>query len=137
MEVTAYFSCADGSLRPVLRAAPASTGVLRASLEALFAGPNARERAASLESWFSPATGAMLRSVALSGGHAVVDVADLRAVIPNASASAGSTLLLSQLDATVFQFDTVASVEYRLEGSCEDFTEWLQIGGCEPHVRPA
>jgi spore germination protein GerM len=139
MEVKAYFNCdahgGDVSLHAVYRIVPASPAVLRASLEALVAGPNETERAATLSSWFSAATAGMLRSVTLSDGHAIVDFADLRAVIPNASTSAGSARLLAQLDATVFQFRSVASVEYRIEGSCETFTEWLQLAGCEPRTR--
>jgi hypothetical protein len=55
----------------------------------------------------------MLRSVTMDDDHhAVVDFdARLPDVIPNASSSAGSTQLLSQLDATVFQFRSVESVE--------------------------
>lgn len=33
---------------------------------------------------------------------------------------------MSQFNATVFQFPTVTSVEYRINGSCDDFFEWLQ-----------
>lgn len=139
MEVKAYFGCdADGgglALHPVYRLVPESPRVLRASLEALLAGPTDAERAASLSSWFSSATTGMLRSVTIADGHAVVDFEDLRPVIPNASTSAGSMLLLSQLDTTVFQFRTVTSVEYRLEGGCEAFNEWLQYGGCDTRTR--
>jgi hypothetical protein len=55
-----------------------------------------------------------------------------RWVIPHAR-SAGS----AQLDATVFQFRAVESVEYRLGGDCGAFGEWLQYGGCEAHTRGA
>lgn len=140
MEVKAYFNCdaaGEGvAPRPVYRRVSESSGVLRAALEVLLAGPTAEERDGSLSSWFSGATAGMLRSVTLTDGHAVVDFEDLAAVIPNASTSAGSALLLSQLDATVFQFRTVESVEYRLDGSCEAFNEWLQYGGCAPRTRP-
>ena len=140
MEVRIFFNCdADGggvSLHPVYRLVPRSAGVLRASLVALLAGPDDSERQAALGSWFSPATAGMLRSVSIRDGHAVADFADLRPVIPNAGTSAGSARLLSQLDATVFQFQSVRSVEYRIEGSCERFAEWLQAGGCEPRTRP-
>jgi hypothetical protein len=138
MEVTVYFTCdatGDAGVRAVYRSVPASSQVLEAALDALLAGPTADERAGSLSSFFSDATAGMLRSVTVTDGHAVVDLEDLRPVIPNASASAGSTRLLSELDATVFQFRSVESVEYRLEGSCTDFNEWLQFGGCEPRVR--
>jgi hypothetical protein len=139
MEVKAYFNC-DASddaiaLHPVYRAVPASPAVLDASLVALLSGPTAEEQQASLSSWFSAATKDALRGVTITNAHAVVDFVDLRRLIPNASSSAGSERLLSQLDATVFQFSSVRSVEYRLDGSCADFNEWLQYGGCEPRVR--
>ena len=63
----------------------------------------------------------------LHDGQAVVDFGDLRTVIPNASSSTGSQILLSELDATVFQFDTVDSVIYRIDGNADDFYEWLQL----------
>ena len=139
MEVKAYFTCdasGNGTAFPVYRAVPSSSAVLRASLAALLAGPNAAE-ADVLDSWFSSATRDLLRSVVITDGHAIVDFGDLRPVIPNASASAGSAMLLSELDATVFQFSSVTSVEYRINGSCTDFSEWLQYGGCEPRTRDA
>jgi hypothetical protein len=140
MEVKVYFTCVGDTtpaLRAVYRTAPSSPRVLETALRTLLAGPTEAERAASLRSWFSPATSDLLRSVVIVDGHAVVDFADLRGVLPNASASAGSELLLSQLDATVFQFRSVDSVEYRIDGDCETFNEWLQLGGCDPRTRPA
>jgi hypothetical protein len=139
MEVKAYFTCGEASLAPVYRLVPRSPATLRASLDALLAGPSAEERAASLVSWFSADTAQMLRSVAVHDDHqAIVDFDPrLPDVIPNASSSAGSAQLLAQLDATVFQFRAVESVEYRLGGDCGAFGEWLQYGGCEHHTRQA
>jgi hypothetical protein len=139
MVVKVYLSCdADhGSLRAAYRLVEESPRVLRAALDALLAGPTAAERAASLSSWFSDSTAGKVRSVTTKDGHAVVDFDDLRPLIPNASTSAGSERLLRQLDATVFQFRSVTSVEYRIAGSCEDFNEWLQYGGCEARRRDA
>ena len=139
MEVKVFFNCdrsgAGVSLHPAYRAVRRWPAVLQSSLEALLRGPTEAERAAGLGSWFSDATAAMLREVTITDGHAVVDLEDLRPVIPNASTSAGSARLLSQLDGTVFQFVSVRSVEYRLLGSCEEFNEWLQLGGCEARTR--
>jgi hypothetical protein len=136
--VGVWFTGPDGtSLVRVERTVPRTTAVLRAALEQLLAGPTSTERAAGLRSWFSGATAGMLRDVALSPtGAATVDLGDLRGVIPGASSSAGSDLLLRQLDATVFQFPSVTSVVYRIAANCEAFTEWLQYGGCVPRVRP-
>ena len=114
-----------------------TTAALRVAMEELLAGPTPAERRAGLDSWFSEETADRLRSVTIEGGHAVVDFHDLRDVIPNAGSSAGSRRLLAELDATVFQFRSISSVEYRLDGDCEAFTEWLQIGGCDPRPRPA
>lgn len=144
MEVKVYFSCVDDrspsaepGLVPVYRAVPKATTVLRSSLQALTAGPTAAERRRGISSFFGVATDDALRSVVLRDGHAVVDFDDLRPIIPNASSSAGSSMFLAELDATVFQFRSVRSVEYRLEGDCEAFDEWLQFGGCAPRTRPA
>lgn len=140
MEVSVWFTCDPQSTAVpnpfrVYRAAPDSPGVLRAAMTALLAGPAPAERDAGVTSYFSAATAGMLRGVSITDGHAVVDLGDLRPVIPAASSSAGSALLLSELDSTVFQFSTVRTAEYRIEGSCTAFTEWLQTGGCAPRTR--
>lgn len=137
MKVTVWFT--DVLLEqvvPVRREVPQTTAVLRAAVEQLLRGPTTSERQdEGLSSWFSDATAGLLHTVDLDrDGRAIVDLADLRRVIPNAATSAGSELLLSQLDATVFQFETVTSVEYRIDGSCETFFEWLQLG-CAPRPR--
>lgn len=140
MSVTVYFTRgADGgapSVVPVQREVERSSAVLAASLRALLAGPTPAERADGLTSWFTSATAGALRSVDLDDGHAVVDLRDIRTVIPNASTSAGSAMLLAELDATVFQFRSVDSAEYRIDGSCEAFSEWIQVGDCEVRRRP-
>lgn len=97
-----------------------------AALQALVAGPTAAERAAGLSSWFSDSTRDVIREVRLEDGFLVADFTGLPALIPGASSSAGSGALLQGLDSTAFQFPAVDSVEYRLDGSCEAFWEWLQ-----------
>lgn len=115
-------------------AGPASTD-LRHALEQLLRGPTAQAQAGDHYSWFSARTADALRSVTVdSTGRATVDFHDLRPLIPNASSSAGSALLLDELDSTVFQFPDIRSVEYRMDGSCELFWEWLQYG-CHIVVR--
>lgn len=114
------------SVRPdsVEIAAPAPELALRAALEQALRGP---AEPAAEHSWFSPATAGALRSVSVdSAGHAIVDFADLRALIPNATSSAGSAMLLEELKSAVFSVDGIRSVDYLIEGSCERFWEWLQ-----------
>ena len=111
----------------IKRPVASGAGGVEAALAALLRGPTAAERAAGATSWFSATTTDALRSVTVdSAGLAVADFADLRQLIPNAGSSAGSAMLLHELNGTVFQFPEVAEVEYRIEGSCAAFWEWLQ-----------
>lgn len=110
---------------------------LRAALTALLAGPTAVERAAGIESWFSDSTRAMLHSVAVDDSLAVVDFADFSRIIPNASSSLGSSMLLAELNTTVFANSDAAAVEYRFDGSCDAFGEWVQRGCIRYHRSPS
>lgn len=124
------------STATVTRRVPAGTVSLEAALRQLLRGPTPAERAEGIHSWFSDTTAQALRSVQVNeAGHAVVDFADLRELIPNASASAGSAMLLRELNGTAFAVPSVESVEYRIQGSCEAFWEWLQYGGCPVQQR--
>jgi hypothetical protein len=107
---------------------------LDGALRALVLGPTAEERADGLTSWFSPETRNVIRRVQAADGDVIVDFRDLPDLIPGASTSAGSQHLLASLDYTVFQFDWVETVEYRLDGSCDAFWEWLQRS-CEVVTR--
>lgn len=101
--------------------------VLRGAMEALLRGPTAAERRRGYGGWFSARTGGMLRSVRLSGGVAFIDFRDFRMVIPNASSSCGSAMLLAQLDRTATQFPSVRRAVYSFNGSRRAFYEWLQL----------
>lgn len=119
------------------RPVPASSADLRTALEWLVRGPTAEERARGIRSWFSGETAGALKSVEIGPtGRAVVEFHDLRPLIPGASSSAGSAMLLDQLNRTVFHFPGVRSVEYRMDGSCAAFWEWLQYE-CRIVPRPA
>jgi hypothetical protein len=113
---------------------PATDGLLRAALEQRLRGPS--DLQPDVHSWFSSATAYALRSASVdAAGHATVDFADLRALIPNASSSAGSAMLLEELNTTVFSVEGVRSVDYWMEGDCERFWEWLQYS-CHTIYRP-
>jgi hypothetical protein len=109
--------------------APPPDGELRAVLERLLRGPDEPAPAGEATSWFSAETAGALRSVAVDAdGNATVDFRDLRTTIPNASSSAGSRMLLDELNAAVFSVAGIASVQYTMDGSCDLFWEWLQYG---------
>ena len=126
MHVWVFFT-RDEEPHPVLREIPRRPEVLTAALEQLSQGPTAEERAAGISSWFSSETAGMLRHVSIDEhGFAIVDFEDFRPIIPGASTSFGSRILVLELNSTVSQFETVRSVEYRIEGSCEVFWNFLQ-----------
>lgn len=127
MDVRVWFASGE-EVVAVTRRVEAVPDTLAVALRALLAGPTDGEREEGLTSWFSSETATALRDARVEGGMAVVDLADLRHVIPNASTSLGSTLLLEALNTTVFGASAADSVEYRFEGSCETFGEFVQRG---------
>jgi spore germination protein GerM len=129
-EVAVYFTV-DERTRAVRRPVAEGEDALAAALQALLRGPTGAESDSGITSFFSERTAGMLRGVELdTAGRATIDFGDLRPLIPNASTSAGSGIMLAELDATVFQFDEVRSARYRIEGDCDAFWNWLQRG-CE------
>lgn len=129
--VVVYFT-RDERPVPVQRVVPPTRDTLRAAILALLEGPTPEERAAGLTSFFSEQTAGMLNAATIDEhGHAVVDLEDLRPVIPNASTSTGSTIFLGELNSTAFAIPRIRSVEYRIDGNCDAFWEWLQYGRCQ------
>jgi hypothetical protein len=117
---------------------PTPEAVVEAALGALVHGPTPGEREGGITSFFSAETAGILESVSVEEGRAVVNFRDFRPLIPNASTSAGSLAFLTELNGAVFQNtaeDEVEEVEYRLEGSCDDFWAFLQRG-CDVVPRP-
>ena len=116
-------SCAR--VLPLARTAQ-TPAVLTGAMRALLRGPTAAERSRGYGGWFSAKTAGMLRSVRVANRVAYVDFRDFSRVIPNASSSCGSALLLAQLDRTAKQFPTVRRTAYSFDGSASAFYEWLQ-----------
>lgn len=101
-------------------------GRLRAAMQELLKGTTAEEEGQGLTSIFSPKTASMLNDVTLEAGRAMIDFKNLREVIPQGGTSEGGAVLLMQLNHTVFGFQAVKEVEYRMDGSCDAFYEWVQ-----------
>jgi hypothetical protein len=101
--------------------------VATAALNQLLAGPTSAERAAGYWSVFSSRTAGVLRSVRIGNGVGNVDFRDFSEIIPNASSSTGSAVLMSELDATLKQFGTVRTTVYSFDGKVAPFYEWLQL----------
>jgi hypothetical protein len=102
-------------------------GVLSGALRALLAGPTPAERRRGYGGWFSARTSGKLRGARITAGVAYVDFSDFRRIIPNASSSCGSSLLLAQLNRTATQFPSVRRAVYSFNGSRRAFYQWLQL----------
>ncbi len=128
--VEVYFANHDRDVEPAVFSVPREVegpDVLTGAIEELLAGPTEDEVSEGYRSLFSDETAGMLHEVTLEDGSAHVSFdAELRDVIPGASSSTGSTLLLDSLDATSTQFSTVDDAVYSLEGDVEEFYGWLQ-----------
>jgi len=133
--VTVYFSRGDSSVA-LTRNAPAGAAGPEAALRELLKGPTDAEQESGIASWFSTETAGQLHSFSIDErGVARVDFVDLSSVIPSASSSAGSELLLRELNGTLFQYPEIRAIEYTSNGSCEAFWNWLQYD-CEVVRRP-
>jgi spore germination protein GerM len=132
---TVYFNCSDGTdsePRPVQRDLatdlPTETAVEQVFAEML-QGPTLAEREASYWSSFSEETADALLSITYQEETQglVMDFTEA-ILVNNASTSTGSQFFLGELLANAFQFEEVRSVEFRVNGSCEAFWEFLQAG---------
>lgn len=87
--------------------------------------------AGGLGSVFGPSTAGLLNEVLPTpDGVAIVDLGDLRGHVANASTAFVSQAMLSELNAVAFAYPAVLSIEYRIDGSCSTFWEWLE-GQCQ------
>ena len=128
--VEVYYGVGDGSdcgdVQPFVRILADDVDLYRSTFQQLVAGPSAEEIEAGAASFFSSETASVTKSAVLTDGLLTVDFTDLRPLIPNASTSCGSQALLAQLSSTAFQFPDVERTRYLIEGSCNDFANWLQ-----------
>lgn len=123
--------------RPVERRIPQTSAVATAALTELFSGRiSDQERAAGLQSGFSPATADLLNGLRIADGTAYVDLnGTLRDEIAYASTSCGSAVFGSAIRNTLLQFPTVTQVRYAFDGDPRAFVEWSQ-GGCPDEPIP-
>lgn len=103
-------------------------------LRELLTGPTADEAADGYVSFFDAESGDALESVNVKGTHAAVDFND-HILINNASTSTGSVLLQVELLYNILQTDQLETVEFRVNGSCEAWSTFLQGSGCRVYTR--
>lgn len=115
------------------RAVPETKLVLTSTLTEMVRGPDAEELSQGFRSPFPSDSAGSFLTVSLNAGDAIVDFSE-GIFGPAVETPTGTQELVSTLNANVFQFDTIVSVEYRLNGSCAAF--WDHLGStCEPVVR--
>jgi hypothetical protein len=110
---------------PVTRVVDAED-VVRATLEALLAGPTEVERATGSAGPFSPATADTLLEVEVTDGQARVTFdGSIREAIPDAATSSCTAdRVVAQLDRTLLAVDGITATEYLLDGG-PAFDAWL------------
>lgn len=104
---------------------------IQVAIEELFRGTTRAERRNGYVSAFSRDTADLVLRAELRGRRVVVDFRDFRRDQGAWSTSAGGSISLMQLSRTVFEFERVRSVLFRIERSCARFWTFLQAGGCE------
>ena len=105
---------------PVLRTVPKSPATATAAMNALLAGPSAKERAAKPQIETLIPVGSKLLGIEISGGLATVDLsAEFASLSPDDAWDEGIFSLrgrLAQVVYTLTQFATVNRVNFKLEG---------------------
>lgn len=124
-----YYTCGPSSVPTaasfVYRVVPDTEGVLTATMRELVKGPDDSERALGFVSFFTPATEDAVADIRLSSGTAIIDFTGIEDM-PNVTTATGGQFFIANLNANVFQFDTIDAAEYRLDGSCDAFWALFQ-----------
>lgn len=128
-----YFNCGN-IIEPsgttfVYRTVPRTLQRLTETLKQLVQGPTDDEIALGFGSFFSADTADAFRSVTIQDGRAFIDFNAI--TVPEVVKSEqGRQFFVLNIAANALQFESVTSVEIRLEGSCEAFSELVGSTGC-------
>jgi spore germination protein GerM len=131
--VKVFLFCNGGvmpvDLRPVDRVVPNDRARLRAAITQLLLGVTPAEAKAGLQSAFSAYTAGTLRDVTVRSGVATLDLTAGFERTNNFSTTNLSGVVLSQIEAAVFQFPEITSIEFEIEG--KRWCGW-EAGDCDP-----
>jgi hypothetical protein len=130
--VRVYFSCGPvgrEALRTfVYRVLPNDGAPVMSTMQSLVSGPTESERLDGFRSFFTSATRGAILSVT-GGPETVVDLRDL-GPLPALSRPDEGNAFVAELTNTLFQFDEILQVEYRIEGRCDVFWAHLKSTEC-------
>ncbi len=128
-----YYNCGNiivpSGATFVYRTVPKTAQRLGATLEQLVKGPTDEEAELGFGSFFSDATAEAFRGVTISDGRAFVDFNSFE--VPDViTTEQGRQFFIINIAANALQFESVTSVEIRLNGSCAAFSELVGMTGC-------
>lgn len=129
-----YFNCGN-IIEPsgstfVYRTVPRTAQRLGATLTEMVKGPTDAEAELGFGSFFSADTANAFRGVTISDGRAFIDFNRFEVPAAVTATDQGRQLFVINIAANALQYDSVTSVEIRLEGSCEAFSELIGTSGC-------
>ena len=129
-----YFNCGN-ILEPsgatfVYRTVPRTAQRLTATLTELVKGPSDAEAALGFGSFFSSSTVDAFRGVTISDGRAFIDFNQFDVPEVVRATDQGRDFFVINIAANALQYDSVTSVEIRLEGNCEAFSQLIGANGC-------
>jgi spore germination protein GerM len=139
-QVMVFFTCEPppADPRPVFRIDPGVDSIearLHFAIEQLLAGPTPDERDLGYSSVFPLGSEELLIGVYVGDdGLATLDFADALQTVGPLNSSHNRFLLFGTIGETTFQFDEVQAVEFRIEGSCDQFARYFETV-CEPWRR--
>jgi len=117
---------------PTTRTIPKTAAVARAALDELFKGATDGEKKAEFWSFPAEDTADIIKGLNVKGGVAYLNFKKIVfEKLGNTTSSCGGGFY-SSIEATLKQFPTIKTVVYAVEGSTNDFYEWVQVGEC-PH----
>ena len=139
-QVMVFFTCEGppADPRPVFRIDPGVSSVeaqLHFAIEQLLAGPTPEERDLGYSSVLPSGSEDLLIGVDVNeDGLAMVDFTDALQRLGPLNSSQSRFLFFGTVGETIFQFQEVPAVEFRIEGSCDQFARYFETV-CEPWLR--
>jgi len=116
---------------PVEKAVSGTLSYEEQSLRTLFSGPTDEQIKAGFQSFFNSSTAEILKSFSVIENVALVNLKDIRNLIPNANSSCGSAQFLAEIENTLKQFPHIYQVYLAIDEDPNKIYEWLQLGCTE------
>lgn len=134
-----YFPCGGTDLAIggtyVYRVVPATDLVLTTTISEMTKGLDRDEAGLGFRTPFPAAAEGSFPGLSIVDGTALIEFSSDSIFPPGVDTAEGAQIFLSTLNANVFQFSSIAAVEYRLNGSCDAFWQRLGAEECDPITR--